>query len=123
MRFLGYREDAPALMQAADVVTLPSVWKEGLPVVLVEAAFVGRPVVASDAPGIREVVADGETGLLTPPEDAERLAQAITAILEDPERAASMGAAARARAQERFTIERMAQTAEAIYRELLREHE
>ena len=119
VRLLGYRDDAPAVMQAMDVVVLPSVWKEGLPVVLVEAAFVCRPAVGSDAPGIREVISHGETGLLTPPQDAQRLAATLARLLEDPALAARMGEAARARALHMFSVERMAQTAEAIYRELL----
>lgn len=121
VRLLGYREDAPAVMQAADLVVLPSVWKEGLPVVLVEAAFVGRPVVASDAPGIREVVVDGETGVLVPPENADLLAEALAGLLADPGLAGRMGAAAKERARRLFTVERMAETAENIYRELLRD--
>lgn len=119
VRLLGYRDDAPAVMQAMDVVVLPSVWKEGLPVVLVEAAFVCRPAVGSDAPGIREVVSHGETGLLTPPQDAERLAATLATLLEDPALAVRMGEAARERALRMFSVERMAQTAEGIYRELL----
>ena len=121
VRLLGYRDDAPAVMQAMDVVVLPSVAKEGLGVALIEAAFLGRPVVGSDAPGIREVIVDGETGLLAPVADSEGLARAIGAILADPAMAERMGESGRSRAREMFTIERMAQTAEAIYRELLPE--
>jgi len=121
VRLLGYRDDVPAVMQAMDVVVLPSVAKEGLGVALIEAAFVGRPVVGSDAPGIREVIVDGETGLLAPVADAEGLARAIAAVLDDPAMAERMGERGRLRAQEMFTIERMAETAEAIYRELLPE--
>ena len=121
VRLLGYRDDAPAVMQAMDVVVLPSVAKEGLGVALIEAAFLGRPVVGSDAPGIREVIVDGETGLLAPVADSEGLARAIGAILADPAMAERMGESGRSRAREMFTIERMAQTAEAVYRELLPE--
>jgi len=120
VRLPGYRDDAPAVMQAMDVVVLPSVAKEGLGVALIEAAFLGKPVVGSDAPGIREVIVDGETGLLAPAGDPEGLAQAISAILDDPAMAERMGESGRARAREMFTIERMAETAEGIYRELVR---
>jgi len=122
VRLVGYREDAPAVMQAMDVVVLPSVAIEGLGVALIEAAFLGKPVVGSDAPGIREVIVDGETGLLAPVADPEGLARAIGAILADPVRAERMGASGRCRAHGMFTIERMAQTAEAIYRELVPEN-
>lgn len=119
VRLLGYRDDVPAVMQAMDVVVLPSVAKEGLGVALIEAAFVGRPVVGSDAPGIREVIVHGETGLLAPPGDAEELARAIAVILADPTLARRMGERGRERAREMFTVDRMAETAEHIYRELL----
>lgn len=119
VRFTGYRHDAPAVMQAMDVVVLPSVAIEGLGVVLIEAAFLGKPVVGSDAPGIREAMLDGVTGLLAPPGDAEGLAAAIDTLLADPELARRMGQAGRERARSMFTVERMAARAEALYRELL----
>ena len=106
-------------MQAMDVVVLPSVAIEGLGVVLIEAAFLGKPVVGSDAPGIREAMLDGVTGLLAPPGDAKGLAAAIDTLLADPELARRMGQAGRERARSMFTVERMAARAEALYRELL----
>jgi glycosyltransferase involved in cell wall biosynthesis len=118
-RFLGYRDDAPRIMQAMDVVVLPSVAKEGLGVCLIEAAFLGKPVVGSDAPGIREVLVDGDTGLLAPVADAEGLAASIAYLLEDPGRAADMGARGRDRARRLFTVEAMARRAEQLYRDLL----
>lgn len=119
VRLTGYRHDAPAVMQAMDVVALPSVAIEGLGVALIEAAFLGKPVVGSDAPGIREAMIDGVTGLLAPPGDAEALAAAIGALLADPVLARQMGQAGRERARGMFTVERMAAGAEALYRELL----
>ncbi|MGD9495557.1 MAG: glycosyltransferase [Armatimonadota bacterium] len=119
VRLLGYRDDAPAVMQAMDVVVLPSVAKEGLGVALIEAAFVGKPVVGSDAPGIREVVVNGETGLLAPAGDARGLAKTLAALLEAPQWARRMGERGRERALELFTVARMAERAEGIYRYLL----
>ncbi len=119
VRMLGYRSDAAAVMQAMDVVVLPSVAIEGLGVALIEAAFLGKPVVGSDAPGIREVLADGETGLLAPVGDARGLAEAIEQILATPDLAQRMGEAGRARAMALFTIDKMVLNAEAIYRELV----
>ena len=118
-RFLGYRHDAPRLMQAMDVVVLPSVAKEGLGVALIEAAFLSKPVVGSDAPGIREVLVEGETGLLAPVGDAAGLAEKIAYVLEDPGRAREMGVRGRARARRMFTVEAMARRAEVLYREVL----
>lgn len=119
VRLLGYRHDAPRMIQAMDVVTLPSVAREGLGVCLIEAAMLGKPVVGSDAPGIREVLADGDTGLLAAVGDAQDLAVKIGALLEDRELARTMGARGREYALGRFTISRMAETAEAIYRETI----
>jgi glycosyltransferase involved in cell wall biosynthesis len=119
VRLLGYRHDAPRMIQAMDVVTLPSVAREGLGVCLIEAAMLGKPVVGSDAPGIREVLVDGETGFLAAVGDARDLAGKIGMLLEDRERAAAMGARGREYALGRFTISRMAETAEAIYREAI----
>lgn len=119
VRLTGYRPDAPAVMQAMDVVVLPSVAIEGLGVALIEAAFLGKPVVGSDAPGIREVMVDGETGLLAPPGDAQGLAASIEKLLSDRELARRMGEAGRERARNLFTVDRMAVEAEALYRELL----
>lgn len=119
VRFLGYRHDAPSIMQAMDVVVLPSVAKEGLGVALVEAAFLGKPVVGSDAPGIREVLVDGETGLLAPVGDAEGLAEKTACLLEDPHRAREMGARGEQRARRMFTVEAMARRAEELYRQVL----
>lgn len=119
VRLLGYRDDAPAVMRAMDVVVLPSIAKEGLGVALIEAGFLGIPVVGSDAPGIREVIADGETGLLAPPADAEGLAAAIATVLSDPERARRMGERARARVYDMFTLDQMAVRAERIYRSVM----
>jgi glycosyltransferase involved in cell wall biosynthesis len=97
VRFLGRRGDVPALMAAADVVVVPSLW-EGQPLVLQEALRAGRPVVASRAGGIPDLT--GEDGaLLVPPGDAAALAGAVLAILDDAAAAARLAAAATERAR------------------------
>jgi len=88
-------------------------------VCLIEAAMLGKPVVGSDAPGIREALEDGETGFLAAVGDAGDLAAKIARLIEDGELAATMGARGREYALGRFTISRMAETAEAIYREAI----
>lgn len=118
VRLLGYRADAVALMNAADLVVLPSLCKEGLPLVLLEAALLGKPAICSDIPGNNEVVRDHETGLLFPPGDAEALASSIDALMSAPELRARMGASALERAHELFTIEAMTARMEALYREV-----
>jgi glycosyltransferase involved in cell wall biosynthesis len=97
VRFLGRRGDVPALMAAADMVVVPSLW-EGQPLVLQEAMRAGRPVVASRVGGIPDLT--GEDGaLLVPPGDAVALAAAVLAILDDVAAAARLAAAATERAR------------------------
>lgn len=119
IRFLGFRADAVALMQLMEVVVLPSVAKEGLGLALVEAAFLGKPTVGSDCPGISEAIADGETGLLVPPGDSAALAAALAHLLGDAELRARLGAAGRRRAQALFSQTAMAARAEEIYRAVI----
>ena len=101
IRFLGYRADMPELMRAADIFTLPS-HREGMPRSVIEAMLTGLPVVATDIRGTREEVVDGETGLLVPVRDSASLAAALSELVRDRERRASMGQNGRARARELF---------------------
>ncbi|MEQ9094067.1 MAG: glycosyltransferase family 4 protein [Miltoncostaeaceae bacterium] len=118
VRLLGHRSDIPALLAACDLAVLPS-FAEGLPTVLIEAAFAGRPVVASDGGGAGEIVDDGRTGLLVPAGDAVALADAIGQVLGDAEAAGRMGSDARALAEERFSLARQAEATRAVYRSVL----
>jgi glycogen(starch) synthase len=106
----------PAVLAAADLLVLPSVYEE-LGTVLVEALQVGLPAVASRVGGIPEVVADGRNGLLVPPGDAPALAAAIDAVLGDPALAARLAAGARERAPE-HDWERVADEVRALYEEV-----
>ena len=105
------------LAAIADVFVLPSLW-EGLPLALLEAAALGRPIVASDIDGVREVVRDGETALLVPPGDPARLADAVVRLLEDGDLAAKLGARARAEIPGRFTLSGMIEAVERLYLDL-----
>lgn len=97
VEFLGQRDDVLALQQAADVVVLPSTQGEGMPRALLEGAACGKPMVATDVPGSRELVVEGENGFLVPPSDADALAEAILRLLNNPALAQHMGAQARER--------------------------
>lgn len=114
VRFLGRRDDVPALLAAADALVLPS-WVEGLPLVVLEAMAAGVPVVASSVGGTPEAVVDGETGLLVPPRDADALARALDGLLSDPARARALGEAGRLRARERFDADAAAQRILGLY--------
>jgi len=115
---LGHRSDIPDLLATCDLFVLPSFF-EGLPVSVVEAMASGKPVVATAIGGTDEAVENGVTGLLVPPGDAVRLAEAIRAVLADAALAARMGSAGRRRAQEEFSAEMMIRRTEALYDELL----
>lgn len=114
--FLGWVQpkQVPQLINEASAVVLSSS-QEGLPLVGVEAAQMARPLLAPEISGIPELVTDGETGLLVPPNDVAALAGAMRQILRDPMRAAQMGAAAQARVNEKFSQAGMADNFCAIY--------
>jgi glycosyltransferase involved in cell wall biosynthesis len=117
--FLGTRWDIPELMSVMDVLVLPSHGIEGRARVLMEAAAMGKPAVATDTRGCREVVSDGQTGILVPIKDAKALADAIMDILSDEEKAQRMGRAARERAA-MFDERLLFSKTDAEYRRLLR---
>jgi glycosyltransferase involved in cell wall biosynthesis len=120
VRYLGIRGDVRDLMAVADVVVLPS-YREGIPRVLIEAAAMGRPLVATDVPGCREVVRNGVNGLLVPARDAVALAEAIESLLKNPKLRAEFGAASRRLAEERFSDQRVVGCILDLYRALLAE--
>jgi len=114
----GFRDDMPQTLNRADLVCMPS-YREGAPRGLIEAAACGLPIVASDAPGCREVVRDGENGLLVSVRDAEATAAAIARLLAEPELRRRMGERSRALAVERFSLERFVADTLAVYRQVL----
>jgi glycosyltransferase involved in cell wall biosynthesis len=118
VRFLGWVEDLAGLYAALDVVVLTS-RNEGTPVSLVEAGAAGRPVVATRVGGVRDVVTDGETGILVPPGDPTATAAAIGRLLDEPVLAHAMGVAARARVPSRFSAARLVDDLVALYERLL----
>ncbi len=117
LRFTGVRDDVPRIMNAMDVISVPSE-TETFGMVIAEAMAMGRPVVATRAGGIPELVEDGETGILVE-RNPDALARAINDILEDPILRERMGNAARTRANTRFTAQVMAQNMEQVYQSIL----
>ena len=118
LQWLGHVDDMPALLRSVDVAVLPS-YREGLPKGLIEAAACGLPLVTTDVPGCREVVADGIDGLRVPVRDAAALAAAIARLHDDPALASRLGAAARARALAEFDEQIVIARTLAVYREVL----
>lgn len=113
----GFCTDMPRLLAGSHVVALPS-YREGFPRALVEAAASARPVVATDVPGCRDAVIDGETGFLVPARDPAALAGAIRTLLDEPERRRRMGRAARGLAERTFSDRRVAGRHRELYRSL-----
>ena len=110
IRFLGYREDISELMQAVDLVVIPSL-TEAQPRVAVQAFATGRPVVASAVGGVPEIVKDGQTGWLVPPAQPVDLAKAMAHALQDPQAASRVAANARLLAEGSMRFDhRMEQT-------------
>jgi glycosyltransferase involved in cell wall biosynthesis len=101
VQFLGFRNDVPRLLAAADLLVISSL-REGLPNVALEAMAARRPVVATAVSGIPELVRDGETGLLVPPAAPDALAAALAALLSDPVRRRHMGERGRRRVEQWF---------------------
>lgn len=118
VKFLGQRDDVPALLGQMDMFVLPSLW-EGLPNAVMEAMAARLPVVATSVDGTPELVNDGETGLLVPPKSPEALADAIAKLVADGALRQRMGQAGRRRIEQHFTEDRMIAETEALYRELI----
>jgi glycosyltransferase involved in cell wall biosynthesis len=117
LRLLGFRADPEVVLDAADVVVVPSTRPDPFPNSALEALAAGRPVVASNAGGLPEMIDDEESGLLVAPGDPAALAAALRALADDPGRRERMGIAG-ARAAKRFSLDAMLDGIEAVYAQL-----
>ncbi|MCL4552105.1 MAG: glycosyltransferase, partial [Candidatus Marsarchaeota archaeon] len=118
MILAGYRKDVPDLLNAMDVLVVPSIY-EPLGVIVMEGMAAGKPIVASRVGGIPEMVIDGEHALLFPSRDVQCLAACIERLLDEPELVRDLGAKARARVCERFSPEMAAAAYEHLYDSIL----
>lgn len=116
VRLLGHREDVAEILSGLDVVVSASTAAEGIPQALLQALAMRRPVVASDVGGIPEVIRPGETGWLVPPGDPEALGTAIVEALADRAGARRMGEQGRRMVETDYSLERMGERMEALYR-------
>jgi glycosyltransferase involved in cell wall biosynthesis len=122
VRFTGRVSEArlPEVYAACDVFVLPSVSRlEAFGIVALEAMATGKPVIVADIPGVREVIVDGVDGLLADPVNPLDLAEKIRRLLADPETRRPMGARAREKVLASFSIERVTDRIEALYRSVL----
>jgi glycosyltransferase involved in cell wall biosynthesis len=112
---LGHVENMPELMKKVDIVVLPSYYGEGIPRVLLEAAASGLPIVTTTSPGCREAVDSGSTGILVPPKDTPKLADAIERLLDSSTLRQKMGQAGRLKAENMFSETRVLEETIATY--------
>jgi glycosyltransferase involved in cell wall biosynthesis len=120
VQVLGQRADIPDLLAASDCLGLSSDG-EALPLSLIEAMFLEKPIVATNVGGIPDAVVHGETGLLVPPRDSEAFASALLELAHDPAQALAMGRAGHARFEARFTVDRMVDGYVDLLNDVLRE--
>lgn len=116
--FLGRRSDVPDLMLAADVFVFPSVF-EGLGVSGLEAAWLGRPCVFSDAPALMEVLPDERFGWIFSRGNVATLSRCLLEALEDPAEASARASVLSKRTQELYSVNRMVQRTEALYKKAM----
>ena len=117
VRLVGYQDNVPEWLAAADINVLPTFY-EGFPLTVLEAMASGLPTVASDVGGIPEAVENGVSGLLVPPGDSHKLAEALSMLLREPARRMQMGHAARQRLMQSFVLEQQVSSTENMYLEL-----
>ena len=115
----GFRRDIPEVIAALDVLVLPSIRSEATSQVIAQALAVGTPVVATTVGGSPELIRDGETGRLVPPDDAHALAAAVLETLRDPARARALARAGQATVATRLTLDVSMARTTAVYRALL----
>jgi glycosyltransferase involved in cell wall biosynthesis len=117
--FLGRRSDIPDVLASCDIAVLPS-RAEGLPNAVLEYMAAGLPTIASRVGGNAELVEDGVTGLLVPPEDSSAIADALLCLLRDPDLSRKMAESGRKVAVENYSFDRLIREVDALYTELLR---
>ena len=117
---MGYRNDIDKIYPILTLTALSSLW-EGLPVVFQESMIAGKPIVANDVDGARDVINDGKTGYLVPPRQPQKMADRIAALLNDEELCDQMGQTAKLLAKQ-FSSKGMIKQIESLYLELLEEY-
>lgn len=118
VHFLGQREDVPVILASSDVMVLPSLW-EGLPLVILEAFSMGKPVIVTDVGGNRELVFEGETGLVVKAGDVKGLSDSIIWILINDAKRKDMGERGRGLVNNKFDFDKMIDKIELVYKEVV----
>lgn len=119
--WLGHQSDIPAILAASDIFVLPTMYREGIPRALLEAACMCLPIVTTDSPGCNDVVQDGVNGFLTPVGDADAVTHAVQTLVDQPALRHQYGQASRERIAERFSLSTVASQTSALYEYLLKQ--
>jgi glycosyltransferase involved in cell wall biosynthesis len=119
VEWIGQRDDVEVVLASAHVACLPSYYREGLPKSLLEGLAAGLPIVTTDVPGCRETVLVGENGLLVPPRDPQRLAEALATLIGDADMRVRFGMRSRQLAEAEFGTAKVSEATLALYRSLL----
>lgn len=120
-RFAGFRKDVLELVKACDISVLPSIHGEGLSKVILEAMFLGNPIIMTDIGGNKGLAESGRSGLVIPPRDANALADALRKLAENEQLRQRMGKEAKAHISEHFGLQKSVDSQLEVYRKLLRE--
>jgi len=107
VEYIGHCHDMVSLLKQSTIVVLPSKYREGVPQILIEAASIGRPVIATDVPGCREACVDGHNGRVVKPGDPEGLAEAMNQLLSNRRETEEMARRGRELAEGRFNLDRI----------------
>lgn len=119
--FPGHRDDIPELLYGCDIFVLPSLF-EGLPLTILEAMASGKPVIATEIEGIKEIIIDGENGVLVPRNDPASISESIRFLLSNPSVANKLASTGKKTVLQEFTSEKMAQEVTNTYLDILREN-
>lgn len=117
--FTGFRSDIPDIMNASDIIVHSASEPEPFGRVVVEGMAAGKPVIATAAGGVLDIIEDQVTGLLIPPKNAQAMANAICQFLQDQTQAKTVGQRAQKRAEERFSVSQHVTSVERIYQDIL----
>jgi glycosyltransferase involved in cell wall biosynthesis len=115
----GFRDDAARIITGADIFVMPSISREGMPRGLIEAMIQGIPPIVSRVGGLPEIVEDGKSGIVIPPQDPQALADAILSLANNPDKRRELGIAARERILSHFGIETTIEKTLQLYQSLI----
>jgi glycosyltransferase involved in cell wall biosynthesis len=118
LQWLGFRRDVRDLLMASHIMAFPSYYREGVPLSLIEACAIGRPIVTCDSIGCRDTVEDGVNGFLVSPRDSDALAEKLRVLILDKSLREAMGRMGRKKAEKEFSLKTVVDKHMEIYRRL-----